>query len=52
MGDYNFDYTQSDHPTAALFHFAIKGFAVAFYLFGGIFIREAYYFIKFQMDYS
>lgn len=41
MEGYNFDYTKSDHPTVALFHFAIKGFALVVYLFGGLFIREA-----------
>jgi hypothetical protein len=41
MDGYTFDYTKSDHPTAALFHFIIRGVALAIYLFGGIFIREA-----------
>ncbi|CAD8161149.1 unnamed protein product [Paramecium octaurelia] len=42
MEGYNFDYTKSDHPSVALFHFAIKGIALAVYLFGGLFIREAW----------
>lgn len=37
---YTFDYKQSDHPTAALFHFGLKAAPVLLYFFAGIFVRS------------
>lgn len=42
MDGYSFDYRDSDHPMAALFHFTVKGFAILVYLFGGLFVKEEY----------